>query len=427
MLVAVSGGADSVALASLLAAAGAQGLPLDLVLAHLDHGWRGASEAALDRDVVEQLARRLGLPLRLVGPPDPPARGEQAARRWRYATLAGLARECGATAVAVGHHVRDQAETVALRLQGGTTEYGLRGMEPRRALDGGRLAVVRPLLGLHPDALRAWNRSQGLLWREDPTNQGPGARNALRRRLVALEGRRDDPTSALVDLAARAGARTARRRAAIQARLEAARRTLLPRVGASAERAALLGWAGADLALAVRLLAAPLEPDRDGPWLTRRHAAAYGQAIRDGGAVDLPHGLTLRATPARVWIVRREPLPEPPRLTQRVVARGAFDLEQFCAGARPLAAALDADVLGAVPRLRRVEADDRFEPLGRGGGRPVLVREWLRRRGIPGLARNVAWVLEGASGVAWVPGLREDRRHAVGTATERVALLEVEG
>jgi tRNA(Ile)-lysidine synthase len=425
VLVAVSGGADSVALAGLLAQAGERGLRLELVLAHLDHGWRGPVEAAADRAVVETLAETLRLPVVFAGPPEPPVRGEAAARRWRYATLARLARESSATAVAVGHHLRDQAETVALRLTGGSREYGLRGMEPRRALDGGRLAVVRPLLALHPDTLRAWNVAHGFAWRDDPTNAAPGARNDVRRRIVALEARHRDPIDTLVRLAERAGARTEQRRARVQARLDEVRRVLLPRVAVSAELLGLAGLAGDELAQALRTLAAPLEPDRDGPWLTRRHVAACRAALDQRGAVDLPHGLTLRATSARAWLLRREPLPEPPALARRDAPRAEFDLDAFRLRAEPFVAALDSAVLGAAPHLRRAVRSDRFLPLG-SAGRDVLLTEWLRRRGVPRLARNATWVLAGARGVAWIPGLREDARHAVTDATREVALLRVE-
>src|SRR5689334_10562409 len=76
VVVAVSGGADSASLASILAAGAAHGLPLRLSLAHVDHGWRGPGEAAADAAVVSSLAARLGLDVAWAPPPDPVVRTE---------------------------------------------------------------------------------------------------------------------------------------------------------------------------------------------------------------------------------------------------------------------------------------------------------------------------------------------------------------
>lgn len=162
VLAAVSGGADSVALAALLVAARAHGLPLEVVVGHVDHGWRGPEEAAADRAVVEALARACGATVACAGPPEDVRRTEDAARRFRYAALERMAREARCVAVATGHHRRDQAETFLLRLRRGSGPAGLAGIPARRPIGTTGLVVVRPLLDVDPARLRAYLRARGL-------------------------------------------------------------------------------------------------------------------------------------------------------------------------------------------------------------------------------------------------------------------------
>ncbi|MBX9627818.1 MAG: tRNA lysidine(34) synthetase TilS [Gemmataceae bacterium] len=128
-VVAVSGGADSVALLQGLVEVGAG----PLTVAHFDHALRGA-ESDADAAFVRELAARLGLPFRLGrGELRADAPGlEAAARRQRYDWLAGVAAEAGAGWVATGHTADDQAETVLHRLVRGTGLQGLRGMGSQR-------------------------------------------------------------------------------------------------------------------------------------------------------------------------------------------------------------------------------------------------------------------------------------------------------
>ncbi|MFM8385615.1 MAG: tRNA lysidine(34) synthetase TilS [Planctomycetia bacterium] len=413
MLVAVSGGADSVALAVLLAAARDQGLPLSLVLAHLDHGWRDATQAARDREVVEALAARLGAPWVGYGPPVPPAHGEAAARRWRYATLARLAREHACSKVAVGHHLRDQAETVAMRLLRGSGSHGLMGIPARRALDGGRLEVVRPLLSLHPAALRACLLAAGLRWHDDPTNEGPGLRNELRRRLVALEARSPEATERLARLASRMAARLARRHGRLREALQGSAQVVVPLAALRIERRVLAPWALRDPAAALRALGSLVGADRQGPWFTGRHLALVRRILEQGGSVDLAGDMTLRLTPRWAWLLRRSLLP---------LERYALHLEHAAppqAGApRPGAAlaqveaVLCAQRLGPAPRLRRLQPGERFLPHGRAMDGPVEVEAWLRRHGVPRLARRAMLALEGQAGLAWIVGWRVEASHA---------------
>jgi tRNA(Ile)-lysidine synthase len=168
VVAAVSGGADSVGLLRALVAL-APGLELRLSVAHLDHGARGEASAS-DARFVAELASTLGLPFDL-GRWRPGRSGhfESDARRARYAWLAEVAHARGASAVAVGHHRDDQAETILHRVLRGTGPRGLSGMPARRPLAEG-VTLVRPLLSVGRDEIRAYLESLGQPWREDATN-----------------------------------------------------------------------------------------------------------------------------------------------------------------------------------------------------------------------------------------------------------------
>jgi tRNA(Ile)-lysidine synthase len=149
--VAVSGGADSVFLLYALA-------QLDRVAAvlHVNHKLRG-DESAADEDFVRNLAAQFDLPFLLQSESLAEGNIEQEARRVRYAFFAEQP-----FPVATGHTLDDQAETVLYRFLRGAGTAGLSGIRP--ATDTG---IVRPLLDLRRDDIRAWLREQGIPWRED--------------------------------------------------------------------------------------------------------------------------------------------------------------------------------------------------------------------------------------------------------------------
>ena len=421
---AVSGGADSTALALMLAALGAHGMPLTLVLAHLDHGWRGAAEAAADVAALRGLARRIGAPLVTVPAPHPAVPTEDAARRWRYRCLEALAREHGCRHVATGHHLRDQAETVLMRLERGSGRVGLAGIPARRPLGEHDVAVVRPLLGVDPRVLRAWLAEQGVGWREDATNADLARDRArARARLLAVEARGGRASRDLAALADRLRARLRRD----EARLERALGDCLrvhPQVPAvEVARATLSALTPPFLDLALRRLGREIAADRDGPFFTRRHLALVRGLLGTGGALDLPRGLHLDVSPTRVWLRRLDAPVVLPRLVREEHDAASFDLAAFLAAGHDDRAALDAEVLGRRARLRLVGPTDVFVPWGADDARPRGVLAWLARRQVPAWLRRRQVVLAADRGVAWLPGHRVDRRYAVRSTTRRIAVL----
>ncbi|MEO0682071.1 MAG: tRNA lysidine(34) synthetase TilS, partial [Pseudomonadota bacterium] len=162
--IAVSGGSDSTAL--LLAAARAPGLRVEA--ATVDHRLR--PEAAAEARAVAALCARLDLPHETLVWHDAPGRGNlaQAARDARAALLADWAARRGLGAVALGHTLDDQAETLLMRLARGSGLDGLSAMRPRSERAGA--VWLRPALSLRREALRAALRAEGEGWIDDPSN-----------------------------------------------------------------------------------------------------------------------------------------------------------------------------------------------------------------------------------------------------------------
>lgn len=186
VVVALSGGADSVALSWLLAELAERGT-LELAgIAHLNHQLRGA-DADDDELFCGAIAARMRVPFRSVRVDVAAAalaRGESieaAARHARYTWLAEIARELAATHIATGHTLDDQAETVLLRLLRGAGSRGLSGI---RAVRG---AVVRPLIECRRADVRAYLAARGEAFREDASNTDVSIpRNLLRRDLLPV-------------------------------------------------------------------------------------------------------------------------------------------------------------------------------------------------------------------------------------------------
>jgi tRNA(Ile)-lysidine synthase len=181
LAVAVSGGADSMALLALAHAA----FPGQVVAATVDHGLRAA--AAEEAALVAAWCADAGVPHttlaadRAIGPSDIQAE----ARALRYDLLTRWATDAGATIVATAHHADDQAETFLMRVARGSGPAGLAGIRARRAL--GALTLVRPLLGWRRAGLRGLVEAAGIPFFDDPSNSDTRYERVRVRQLLAAE------------------------------------------------------------------------------------------------------------------------------------------------------------------------------------------------------------------------------------------------
>jgi tRNA(Ile)-lysidine synthase len=191
-VIALSGGADSVALTHLLRELAPRAGFRVAGLAHLNHGLRGDAADA-DEEFCCRLAEQWSLPIevrRLDAGALACRRGslEQAAREVRYEFLEQAADQLGADSIAVGHTLDDQAETFLLRLLRGAGPRGLAGIYPRF----GR--IVRPLLEVSRADLRRYLAERGVSFREDETNRDTTIpRNRVRHELIPFLQERFSP------------------------------------------------------------------------------------------------------------------------------------------------------------------------------------------------------------------------------------------
>jgi len=191
VLVAVSGGADSVALLRAMHAlkTGGEGR---LLAAHLNHGLRGP-EADADQAFVADLCAKLAIPCH-TGRADverlAAERGdglEEAAREARYRFLTRAAAEAGARYLVTAHTADDRAETILHRILRGTGIAGLAGIARTRFIPEAGLTLIRPLLGTRRAELLAYLDELGQPFRRDPSNRDPRfTRNRIRHDLLPM-------------------------------------------------------------------------------------------------------------------------------------------------------------------------------------------------------------------------------------------------
>lgn len=190
IVLAVSGGADSLALLCCLSALRAAGL-LDaaLTIGHINHQLRGADADADERFVAER-AKDLQLPVVIkridVGrcADEKKLSIETAARKLRTEALMDIARQAGCNLIATGHNKNDNAETIVQRLRRGTGLRGLAGIWPKKSFPE-NITFIRPLLWAGRDEIIQYLRHLGRQWRHDRTNIDTAyTRNYIRHRLL---------------------------------------------------------------------------------------------------------------------------------------------------------------------------------------------------------------------------------------------------
>src|ERR1700741_2713009 len=157
-VLAVSGGVDSMVLLDLLR----QQPKVKLVVAHFDHGIR--HDSSFDRDLVQRITRSHNIPFVYHEAKLGPGASEDVARKAPYEFLHSVREASGARALITAHHYDDALETAIINMLRGT------GRKSISALHANEL-VHRPLLHIEKQAIRQYAEDQGLVWREDSTNQ----------------------------------------------------------------------------------------------------------------------------------------------------------------------------------------------------------------------------------------------------------------
>lgn len=413
VLVACSGGADSVALLLECVRLRSEGRLAAVYAAHLNHGIRGA-EADRDAEFCRSLCCRLEVPLYCETADVPSlARNrrvslETAAREVRYAFLQSVQTECRATVVALGHHRGDQAETVLLHLLRGSGIHGLCGMRFRNG------AYVRPLLNVSKAEILSYLAERNEPYCTDSTNDETEAtRNRIRKELIPL-------LLSFNPSVERTLCKTAQHL-----------RTDADHLDSEAERAA--GEVGNDRhamaelpdAVRLRVLRTLLPYDSfDTNDLAALDALLTKQA---GTTVCLKNGLhawvdsrnihvgVLEECAYRVVMEREGETVFPKgRLRTRTV-----DAAVFPHG--PEIAFLDAAFVRGVLTVRSPKAGDRFTPYGMNGSK--LVSDYLSDRGLGRYERNVPLICD-EEGILVIVGHTVDHRVRIRKETKTILSIQ---
>lgn len=440
VLVAVSGGPDSVALLLVLSALTGELAISRLSVAHFNHQLRG-QDSEKDAAFVRSLAAHLHLDCRL-GQEDVAAHRrrfglslEMAARECRRRFLLNSARQIRADKVALGHNANDQAEELLLRLIRGTSPGGLSGMAPKTGQ-----GLIRPLLELERSQILAYLQERGVDYRTDTSNLEPFCdRNRLRLQVLPMIERHINPkvTSSLCRhaqlareeetwwagfledrwqraLATRGPNRVTLRRPALQAEPVVVRRRLL--------KQALILLCGSFYGFA------QVHLDR---------LADLAASPRSTGEIHLPRGvracneydaLVLSLAAEQYEPERKQPLSEgttvfgPYTVTVcRVEGDGPPDRKTL--SAERFTAWMDEDRLRKPLRIRTWQPGDRFRPLGMSGSKKL--QDLFSDLKVPRRHRKCVPILCDAEKICWVAGYRLDERVKVRSTTKRILKVSI--
>lgn len=419
LLVALSGGADSVALLKLMCMQRDE-LNLQLTAAHLHHGIRGPQadeDAAFCRKLcasleVSSIEERIDVPALAQ------ARGqglETAAREVRYDFLRRAKQQCGADLIALAHHLNDQAETILMHL--------LRGAGPEGACGMARISgdLYRPLLETPKAALMQFLEEAGIGWQEDATNQvSDNPRNALRLHVLP-EIEKSYPSAAAA--IARYG-RLTRIESDYLERLTCAFLQKQLERGPYGQRIRLCG--GEDEAIlrrAIRKIAG-----RD--LAAEKIDAIISLANQTRGKMEISGNLRVEKTPGYLYFLPAQPVyPEAVPLKVpgetllsgvcRIIAEeGTFPLEEN----DPCTEVFDARLLrGAVLRTRK--NGDRIHPLGAPGEK--LLSDYLTDRKIDRPLREFLPLVACESRILWACGVGMSHEARIQPDTLRTVRLRI--
>ncbi len=427
VVVAFSGGSDSMALLHLLKRA-AKRLPIELVALHVNHNLRQA--AGDDQAYCENLCREWGVPFEyaeLDTRTEARERGlslETAAREGRYRLLEECAHRHGAMAIALGHTMNDQAETVLANMVRGTGVRGLAAMPWRHGLR------VRPLLEFGREGLQDYLRSQGVTWLEDATNESPEfTRNRIRHQVLPLLQREFNPQ--IISALSRLAHNAAEAESWMQ---QETKQAFAQCLGSESEKKIVLDihrFSSYFSSIQKQLVREALERISRGTYradftdLQRAEKLLLrgrtGKRVTFGSRWELliDHGcIVIRAVGSVRGFSRRcerggaVSLPDigeititgpMPRTPDQQLPQSRF--EQL----------IDADQVKGDIIVRSVRHGDRFHPLGSGGNKTLS--NFFTDRKIPLHMRGEIPLITCDAGIIWVVGLQIDDRFKVTTQT----------
>jgi tRNA(Ile)-lysidine synthase len=448
LLLAVSGGPDSIALLSLLAAL-APSWRLKLTVVHFNYGLRG-SESDGDESFVSSFCQARNIPLvvrRPVLSKQPRASSLQQLARWaRYEAMKSLAHELHADRIVTGHTANDQAETMLMWMLRGAGLTGLAGMPFIR-----EKIIVRPLLKTTRDEILSYLKQEGLSYRQDSSNLiGLYRRNQVRRDLLPvmeditpgivrllerqadvlraddayLEQVVDELYRSLITVDAKGDQRFERQ--AVDALPDALKRRLVRHILKGTDRdqqapslrvveGVLRFLSGKSKGRRVSLRGADVVRDRERVVVIRRkrqhHASDRRSTIPVAGPVPVvvPSTVYWPGTGQEIHVQEMTRQAAEPLLKHRTRERGVFDMARLSA---PLV-------------LRPWQAGDRIHPRGM-GGKSKKLQDFFTDSKLSREERMRIPLLASPEGILWVVGQREDERFVARKSTSRCLVATVQ-
>ena len=447
ILLAVSGGADSVVMAAVIHRI-QQDKPIcrGLAIGHVNHHLRG-SESDADEQFVRQLADRWNLSV-LVRSVDVAAQRrsqkqsmETAARQLRLNALMDMATEAGCSQIATAHHADDQAETMIHRLQRGTGLRGLCGIAPTRRLDNG-LLLIRPMLGITRAEILDYARGHGLSWREDSSNVSiDHTRNRIRQILLPelvkdaprlgeqlreLAGRCRRFQRRVEDECKRVGQQAIQSRQSGQTTLDRKAMEALPEsVRVELIRQALVDLGCGEQNLGIqqfqsldRLIRGPAGKSRNlpGGFCARTDSSTLILARRETSrpaAVD--DGIELQI-PGNISVGRFQ-------IESRILSRDECDLKEFLKTKPPTTEWFDFDSIMPPLRIRRRRPGDRFVPLGQTEEKKI--GKFLTAQKAADALRCRILIIKDAGQILWAAPLRISHSVRIQSQTRRILEISI--
>jgi len=445
LLVAVSGGPDSVCLLHILVKLKEE-LGIRLHVAHLNHQLRGA-ESKADAQYVSNLARRLSIPA-TIEQRDVKAYQkhkhislEEAAREVRYTFLAQVAKAIGASQVAVGHTMDDHIETILMHLVRGTGTRGLRGLQPHAEWQssGNSLIIIRPLLQVSREETANYCHGHKLMPRIDTSNLSLSPlRNRIRYQLLPLlKSYNPQVTEALL--------RTARIAGDDLALIDKEGSQLWAEIAQRQENTIILDKERLlELPPALKRYLLRMSIERllgNIKDIEMRHIEEIMSALTKpaGKRLSLPGGLIFSVEYNR-YLIGQDPaalspfptlggelplkLPGKTLLPGWHVDANIVNREQMTEKDNDFTAYFDLDKTGGKLVVRGRKTGDRFQPLGM--SQPKKLGEFMIDAKIPQAWRRRIPLVCSPQHILWVVGWRIDDRVKVTEQTERVLCLKFE-
>lgn len=443
LLVAVSGGPDSMALLSLLDCL-RSGWSLTMTAVHCNYGLRG-SESEGDHEFVTTRCRELDIPLRVrrlqlrARPKQSSLQAE--ARNLRYQAFAEIAEQCGADRIVLGHTADDQAETILLWLLRGTGLTGLSGMPAAR--DG---TIIRPLCETRRQEILTYLRDSGLQFRDDSSNAKPlYLRNRIRHELVPIVNRLApgslDALCRLADICREDDRYLDQQAAAVLSAavtwesewswtIDRAQLLTLPR---ALQRRGIRNLIRKSLnqpyTLGLRTVDQVIRIAAKGEHGSRRDVGGGHLTVTDCHLRFVPHNEPFIAYDRDQSVRLQHYLTVPGFLTWVGTGQRLQVQPQVCSHAPAQLErhriVVDADRISQPLTVRSWSPGDRFQPCGMHGHSKKL-QDFFTDLKIPRSVRSRIPLVVAPEGIVWVVGFRQDQRWLPTAATKRRLIFTVD-